>query len=80
MTLPTTTLLERIASELGTHMINVQIANLECESLVKNKQESDSIIEGMKSRILTLESDIKILRREIVDFRERDLNLVKKKG
>lgn len=79
MTQPNTTLLERIASELGTHMINVQIANLEAEGLVKMKQESDLIIEGMKNRILTLESDIKTLRSEIVEFREKEVTLEKKK-
>ena len=70
MTTPAKTLLECLAIELGTHMINSQIANLEIEELTRNKTESDILIDGLKNRIINLEIDIKALRSEVIAFRE----------
>ena len=76
----TNTLLERLAIELGTHMINIQIANLESEDFARMKIDSDAIIEGMKNRIITLEVDIKSLRAEVIAFRDKEMALVNKKS
>ena len=78
MTAQTNTLLERLAIELGTHMINIQIANLESEDFARMKIDSDAIIEGMKNRIINLEVDIKALRAEVIAFRDKEISQTKK--
>ena len=80
MTAKTNTLLERLAIELGTHMINVQIANLESEDFARLKVDSDLLIDGMKNRIINLEVDIKALRAEIIAFRDKEIALVNNKS
>jgi hypothetical protein len=72
-------LLERVASELGTHMINNQILTLENEELQRKSKSDEAIIDGMKIRILALESDTKALRAQVVAYREKEGIPVKKR-
>ena len=71
MTTPNKTLLECLAIELGTHMINYQIASLEIEELTKNKVDSNDLIDALKVRILNLEADKKELRCEVIASRDK---------
>ena len=64
-------LMRALASELGTYMINIQIADLEATEHLATISRSEAIIAGMKDRILSLEADIKTLREEVVTFRKK---------
>ena len=64
-------LMKALASELGVLMINVQIADIENNQHLATIKKDGLIIDGMRERILSLESDVKALREEVIAFRKK---------
>ena len=64
-------LMKALASELGVLMINAQISDIENTQHLATIQKDGLIINGMRERILSLESDVKALREEVIAFRKK---------